>query len=105
MFFCAGSAQAQAPLNGAMAGVGTSSCGKYLESRADPVSDLMIKSWAQGFLSGLNFATYFSKQRLAILPDAQSMAAYLDKYCRENPLKEPWMGAFDMFNELKLFPK
>lgn len=105
MYLFVGQSLAQTPANQPIAGIGASSCGKYLGFRTEQTTDFMMKSWVQGFLSGMNWSKYVAEQRMSILPDAESLTAYLDKYCRENPLKDPWMGTIEMFNELKILPK
>lgn len=87
-------------------GAGMSSCGEWLEHRqmnSEGVNS-SLTSWVQGLLSGLNFARAaaaadFSKA-LVILPDAPSMLAYVDKFCRENPLETPFAGSIRLFAEL-----
>jgi hypothetical protein len=93
---------AQASTGQAISGAGTASCGQYIEHSADKdISDLFV-SWAQGFLSGLNVANHVATNRdFVILPDGASIKAYLDKYCRENPLEEPITGTMLLFKQLQ----
>jgi hypothetical protein len=93
---------AQSSTGQALSGAGTTSCGQYIEHSADKdISDLFV-SWAQGFLSGLNVADHAATHRdFVILPDSASIKAYLDKYCRENPLESPVKGTILLFKELQ----
>ena len=38
---------------------------------------------------------------MALIPDGQTLLIYMDKYCRENPLKGPMEGGMQLFLELK----
>jgi len=93
---------AQSSAGQALSGAGTASCGQYIEHSADKdISDLFV-SWAQGFLSGMNVADHAATNRgFVILPDSASIKAYLDKYCRENPLESPVKGTILLFKELQ----
>lgn len=72
-----------------IAGAGASSCGKWLEARAmrSMEVDSTFGSWVQGFLSGMNMQrSLMTKDSWVLLPDMQSILAYVDKHCRDNPL-------------------
>ncbi len=98
---CVGVAHAQSS-DQALAGAGTSSCGSYLAHESDPTARVMFISWVQGFLSGMNMADYVTaKQPFVLLPDSDSIMAYIDKYCRDNPLKSPSRGAMQLYSELR----
>ena len=62
-------------------GHGNSSCGEWLSKRKsdDYLGEL---AWIQGWVSA---AGRYRKYELKDT-DADSMAAYVDKYCRQNPL-------------------
>jgi hypothetical protein len=89
----------------AIAGAGAFSCGKYLAERANnnAVGSNMLGSWIQGFLSGLNVAKTISEpeKKMVILPDFESILAYMDKYCRENPLSSVYLGSATLYGQLK----
>jgi hypothetical protein len=93
---------AQSSTGQALSGAGTTSCGQYIEHSADKdISDLFV-TWAQGFLSGMNVANHvITNREFVLLPDGASIKAYLDKYCRENPLEEPITGTMLLFKELR----
>jgi hypothetical protein len=67
-------------------GVGTLSCGKYLQLRAEKNSsqDGVFVSWIWGYIAGFNMEVRQPTTR--DLPDEASTLAYVDKHCRENPL-------------------
>ena len=101
------SATAQPNQSAVIAGPGAASCGLYIEGRALPsagsrgsINDMTVL-WIQGFLSGMNAYRSVSKHgEMVLLPDAPSLLAYMDKYCRENPLKSVVQGASAMYAEL-----
>lgn len=67
-------------------GVGTFSCGKYIQLRAEQnnAQDSAFISWVWGYVSGFNMEAKAPTSRET--PDGPSTLAYIDKYCRENPL-------------------
>jgi len=90
-------------------GAGTASCGKYLDFRSDkrPTSDgffgaTAILSWTQGYISGMNGFrhTAFPNRDQLKLPDDGSIKAYLDKFCRDNPLKTIYDASHALYLEL-----
>lgn len=97
------SASSQPSTKGALVGLGVSSCGVYLDFR-NPRSeqlDTALASWISGFISGMNNSRFkLTKAYPKLLPDGPSVLAYMDKYCRENPLKAIWQGADALFEEL-----
>jgi hypothetical protein len=103
LVFVALSATGAACAQSALVGVGTGSCGAYLEVRAarsEHFND-SLSGWISGFVSGMNNSRFkLTKAYPKLLPDSPSMLAYLDKYCRENPLKAVWQGADALFEEL-----
>ncbi len=96
-------AQADAQSSGqALAGAGTVSCGKYLSQKSESVIEHMTVSWAQGFLSGMNMTEYVTtKEPFVLLPDSDSIAAYIEKYCRDNPLESPMGGVIQLYHDLR----
>ena len=101
VFCCVGVARAQSS-DQALAGAGTISCGSYLAHESDPTARDMFVSWFQGFLSGMNMADHVTaKQPFVLLPDSDSIIAYIDKYCRDNPLRSPSQGAMQLYSDLR----
>lgn len=67
-------------------GVGTLSCGKYLQLRAEKieVQDGALVSWIWGYMTGFNMEV--RQPTIREWPDQPSTLTYIDKYCRDNPL-------------------
>jgi hypothetical protein len=91
-------------------GSGADSCGQYLEVRSGNqqspevlLKEFMMISWAQGYISGMNAYRVVANPKWdrLLLPDAPSIKAYLDKYCRDNPLQTVKDGSFALFTELE----
>jgi hypothetical protein len=82
-----------------IAGMGAASCGKWIEARElrEPSMDALLTAWVQGFLSGMNTQRYaLTRKEMVPLPDPPSILAYVDKYCRDNPLQ----GIFEASTKL-----
>ena len=75
---------------------GNSSCGGWVEARQK--NQKQIQYWYIGLISGINMES--KKNHLANI-DAASAYLWMDKYCRENPLKNIVEGSGDLFIELK----
>ncbi len=63
-------------------GAGNESCGRWAAVRNSDAHEAM-KHWILGFLSGSNWR---AQNQQAIPPDADAVFAFVDKYCRNNPL-------------------
>ncbi|MDL1863168.1 hypothetical protein FBR04_19380 [Betaproteobacteria bacterium PRO7] len=86
----------------AVDGAGAVGCGKYLEVRRenDRASALQFAQWSSGFLSSYNL---FASERPIPpdrMPDGATISAYLDKYCRANPLDKVYHGVVELLGEL-----
>jgi hypothetical protein len=68
-------------------GVGNMSCGEYLQTRSRPsvAQDAIFASWVWGYMAGFNMESKQPTSRST--PDQASTLAYVDKYCRDNPLE------------------
>lgn len=71
-------------------GTGTLSCGVWLENSANPEARDLYTQWLVGFLSAHN---YYHLNRQAKIPDFASVGAWLDSYCRNNPLHPVFFAA------------
>lgn len=92
---------------------GVPNCGDWLESRK---SDSSLSSFGNnavlvGMLNGINMTYYFlmNKQQEKQMfgegkPNNQQLFAWMDKFCRENPLKSVADGAFTLFSEVTNTP-
>lgn len=67
-------------------GFGAQGCGKYLADRAKKsvAFDQGYAGWVLGYLSAYNF---FGTHKQVALPEPDTVLAYTDKYCRDNPLR------------------
>jgi len=81
-------------------GVGTLSCGKYLELRAskNAYQDGAFVSWVWGYMAGFNMEVRQPTTRES--PDEASTLAYVDKYCREHPLDSVLLATNALLQEL-----
>lgn len=87
-----------------VAGAGAASCGKWIEARkADNQStNLMLTSWLQGFLSGMNTQrSLLTNQEYLLIPDSPTLLAYVDKACRDNPLSNVYVVAIRLYQEMQ----
>ena len=69
-----------------IAGVGTLSCGEYIELREtnNPAQNGVMVSWVWGYMGGFNMESRYPTT--ARTPDQPSTLSYIDKHCRDNPL-------------------
>lgn len=80
------------------AGAGVLSCGDYLKWRENRQDIREISSWTWGYISGYNqWSTYPQVQEF---PSDSTVAAYLDKYCREYPLGNIFQGIVALVADL-----
>lgn len=107
IFLSSSVARVEAQSSGhALAGIGTASCGKYIADKSIAGVENMLVSWVQGYLSGMNVAeNAITKEPFVLLPDSDSIALYIDKYCRDNPLESPIGGAIQLYHDLRLNAK
>jgi hypothetical protein len=81
-------------------GIGTKSCGYFidavdneLKSQRSQDNEFEMLSWAQGYLSQFNVASP-STENILGGTDSEGMAQWLKNYCRASPLK-PFSVAVD----------
>ncbi|EAW30467.1 hypothetical protein GP2143_09685 [marine gamma proteobacterium HTCC2143] len=88
-----------------IAGLGAASCGAWIESRKD--EDLQVNvvlgSWVQGFLSGLNVIAMESKREISMIPDPDTLLAYVDKGCEDDPLTSVYKITNMLHGQLQQF--
>jgi hypothetical protein len=63
-------------------GAGLESCGEWLDLKTDS-GRLERKQWIYGYLTGRNWGT---RNKQTGYTDPKAMGAFLDMYCRNNPL-------------------
>lgn len=80
-------------------GAGTTGCGTYLEWRGsnDQPSLAQATQWAWGYLHGYNVT---AGDPIVEAPDKDTVLAYLEKFCRENPLKPLAWGLPSLVEDL-----
>ena len=72
-------------------------CGDYLEDRQRNEKSSLPVSWVYGYISAYNrFGVHAQVQA----SDPPTVSAYLEKYCRDNPLKDIAAGTNSMITEL-----
>lgn len=72
-------------------------CGEYLEDMRAGRYDQIYTQWLSGFLSGYNI---YSRHPQVKVPEEATLRAYLDKYCRENPLRHVVGAATPLITDL-----
>jgi hypothetical protein len=98
-FFLLWAPESNAQSKYAIAGAGVTSCGQYLKppKGTKQFSDSLVVTWMQGYLSDTNTQRFASsKIPFKLQPDPESITAFLDKYCRENPLKTLFDAALNL---------
>ncbi len=88
-----------------IAGVGSNSCGKFLaDEKADVAAVLvpMYVAWSQGLITAMNFTRVSKGMPNLKQVDGDSIAPYLEKYCRDHPLDKVADGAVMLIGELSL---
>ena len=61
------------------------SCAAWTRSRGDEIVRVRYGTWFRGFVSGYNFGNPANQVLLGVMPDPAAVAAYVDKFCRDNP--------------------
>ncbi len=78
-----------------------SSCGAWVQSAGSEMGRAQYHSWFRGFVSGYNFGRSDNQVPLQAMPNEQTLYLFIDKYCRENPLKPFVSAAFKLVEELR----
>lgn len=102
-------AAAHAQANGDVGtyGAGTSSCGNWLEEKRKidrgefSASYYVGISWVQGYLSAWGVALAAADVKLK-KTDSDAMAAFIENYCRENPLEDLLVASTELVMALKI---
>jgi len=75
------------------------SCGAWAKTANAPINRQVYVAWIRGFVSGYNFGAP-NDQVNNTLSD-ETVALYVDKFCRDNPLSQFPTAAFKLIDELK----
>ena len=78
-------------------GAGNLTCGEWLEGTKREWPRTQYTDWVLGFLTSFN---YYNPSRQVNPPDRASVSAWIDKYCRDNPLHRQFMAAAASLEEL-----
>jgi hypothetical protein len=92
------SAQAQRETRSMVSPSGLS-CGKWTDTLKRPYEHEVYKGWVLGYLSGVNSestGTDFMQGR-----DAEGLTAWIDDYCRRNPLQDVTRAVYALTDELR----
>ena len=82
----------------AVIGAGLLSCGKWLEDfRHSLAGHHQNMQWIYGFLSGVNWHTSGPQAKP---PDVEGLAAFVDFYCRNNPLHPIGLAAAALVQDM-----
>ena len=83
-------------------GIGTFDCGKYLQYRktTNEAQDDIFVSWVWGFLGAYNIFKEEKRDFPVSPPSKESVLAFLDNYCRNNPLSTITAGSMALVDEL-----
>jgi hypothetical protein len=75
------------------------SCGKWTNTPKRSAEHEVLKTWLLGFVSGMNFENAggdFLRDR-----DIDGITAWIDNYCRRNPLHAMTQAIYALTNELR----
>jgi hypothetical protein len=88
--------QAHAEDKAIMIGAGSVSCGYWIEVRNQTSLHHQLRQWVLGFISGANC---YTEGKQATPQDQAAVAAFIDQYCKNNPLHVLSMAAVAVVQE------
>jgi hypothetical protein len=106
LFTAAPAARAQ---DAVMVGPGTVSCGTYLSRRAsDPGIELLFFSWAQGYLSRMNYyeTQLAGMNRMNLKPsgfDVSQQIDWVNNYCSTNRSQGYSKAVFELYRRIRSY--
>ena len=77
------------------------SCAAWTRSRDDEAVRTIYGTWFRGFVSGYNFGNSANQVPQDKMPDPPELFAYIDKYCRDNPLLSFVAAAGPLVQEIR----
>ncbi|MBR8000357.1 hypothetical protein [Burkholderia vietnamiensis] len=77
--------------------LGDRSCGKWASHGVNTVQNAADISWLAGMMTGLSVALSID---VLANTDGESIALWMDNYCRSHPLNNVGTGASELFIEL-----
>jgi len=83
-------------------GAGAMPCGNWVEKRASGGHNMAL-AWVMGFMSSYNHFVDESGKKNGVFGeiDYNSIALWMDNYCRSNPLKSVYSGSYTLIGEMK----
>tara|TARA_B110000908_G_C9978902_1_gene324596 strand:- start:228 stop:578 length:351 start_codon:yes stop_codon:yes gene_type:complete len=90
----------------AIAGPGAGTCGNWMMDRkkADFRMNAFLATWVQGFLSGMNTMRAMESEReMSMIPDSDTLLAYVDKQCEDDPLMSVYDISITLYGRLQQF--
>jgi hypothetical protein len=81
------------------AGAGSIECGSYLKARQQKsvADEDVVAQWAWGYMSAYNF---FSSHKQVRVISQDTLLAYMDKFCKDNPLSVLSQGINGLIGDL-----
>jgi hypothetical protein len=80
---------------------GESDCGEWVNT---PKSNLTVKAWLLGFMSGLGVMYELkdaTENPMGKIKSAQQIYVWMDNFCQKNPLKTVSDGGIELLIELR----
>ena len=89
-----------------VAGPGAQSCAEFgLFYKKNPHSaELMVESWAQGFMSGINAERDSKGEPMRLIPPPDGEFSHIRRMCDEHPLLSVYRIILDYFQSLPEVP-
>jgi hypothetical protein len=78
-------------------GAGIESCGTWLDDRANR-NHWVMTQWMLGYISAVGSYSVYRLRR----SESQAFVAYMDKYCRQNPLEDFEFGVRRLIQDLRV---
>ena len=75
-------------------------CGTWAKSAQEPFTRAQYLWWIRGFVSGYNFGNPSNQIEIARMPNQETVALYVGKFCREKPLALFIGAAFELVKDL-----
>lgn len=78
--------------------LGITSCGNWVKARSEKDTlELVYRAWLHGYLSGIAVE---SEKDLLDATDSESLALWVDKFCKANPLDNVGNAGYFLATEL-----
>ena len=86
---------------GSIQGAGALPCGEWVEQRTRGDHNMAL-AWVMGFMSSYNHYTYNGSKKNGTFGDINhnSIALWMDNYCKANPLESVYGGSVKLIEEM-----